>query len=98
MGYSFLDNLSTCCGRRRYLVTYSKNQPAYKKLCFSKQAGQFLMKTSNYDKQADKFLITPVKKLKKYQCIIDIAGHDVPYQLMRMNRIPFYFGSKSLTN
>ena len=33
---------------------------------FSKQAGQFLVKTPNFDKQAEKFLITPVDKLEKY--------------------------------
>ena len=42
-----------------------QQEPAYKKLTFSKQ---ILMKTPNFDKQAEKFLITPVKKLKKYQC------------------------------
>ena len=55
------------------------------------------MKTPNFDKQAEKFLITPVKKLKKYQCNY-ITGHDVPYQLLRMNHIPFYFENKSQTN
>ena len=45
-----------------------QQEPAYKKLIFSKEAGQFLMKTPNFDKQAEKFLITPVKKRKKYQC------------------------------
>ena len=38
-----------------------------KKLIFSKQADQFLIKTPNFDKQAEKFLTTPVKKPKKYQ-------------------------------
>ena len=64
------------------------------KLAFSKQAGQFLMKTPNFDNQAKKFLITPVKKLKSIN-VIEITGHDVPYQLLRMNRIPFYFENKS---
>ena len=41
---------------------------SYKKFAFPKQAGQFLTKTPNVDKQAKKFLITPVKKLKKYHC------------------------------
>ena len=36
------------------------------------------MKTSNFEKQAAKFLITPVKKLKNIS-VIDITGHDVPY-------------------
>ena len=54
------------------------------------------MKTPNFDKQAEKFLITPVKKLKQYQC--NDHGHDVPYQLLRMNHIPFYFDNKSQTN
>ena len=40
---------------------------AYKKLAFSKQADQFLIKTY-FNKQAEKFLIPPVKKPKKYQC------------------------------
>ena len=40
-------------------------EPAYKKFAFSKQACQFLIKTPNFDEQAEKFLITPVKKLKK---------------------------------
>ena len=31
-------------------------------------AGPFLMKTLNFDNQAEKFLVTPIKKLKKYQC------------------------------
>ena len=31
-------------------------QPAYKELAFPKQAGQFLMKTPNFDKQAQSFL------------------------------------------
>ena len=34
---------------------------------------------AQYDKQAEKFLITPVKKLKKNINVIDIIGHDVPY-------------------
>ena len=54
---------------------------------FSKQAGQFLMKTPNFDKQAEKFLITPVKKLKNIN-VIDIFRHDVSYQLLRMNHKP----------
>ena len=52
------------------------------------------MKTPNFDKHAEKFLITPVKKLKNIS-VIDIVGHDVPYQLLRMNHIPFYFENKS---
>ena len=62
-----------------------------------KQAGQLLMKTSNFDKQAGKFLITSAKKLKNIS-VIDITGHDVSYQLLRMNHIPFYFENKSQTN
>ena len=46
-------------------------EPAYKKLAFSKQAGQFLMKTLNFD-------ITPFKKLKNIN-VIDNTCHDVPY-------------------
>ena len=50
------------------------------------------MKTPNFDKQTEKFLITPVKKLKKYQCVIDITSHDDPYHfILRINHIPFYF-------
>ena len=44
----------------------------YETLTFSKQANQFLTKTSNFDKQADKFLITPVKKLNNTN-ILDIT-------------------------
>ena len=55
------------------------------------------MKTPNFDKQAEKFLITPVKKPKKIN-VIDITGHDVPYQSLRMTHIPFYFENKSQTN
>ena len=47
---------------------------AYKKLAFSKQTNQFLIKTSNFDKQAEKFLITPVKKPKNIN-VLDITGH-----------------------
>ena len=36
------------------------------------------MKTPNFDKQAEKLLLTQVKKLKKIN-VIDIIGHDVPY-------------------
>ena len=55
------------------------------------------MKTPNFDKQAEKFFITTVKKLKNIN-VIDITCHDVPYQLLRMNHIPFYFDNKSQTN
>ena len=55
------------------------------------------MKTLNFDKQAEKFLITPAKKLKNIS-VIDITGHDVLYQLLRMNHIPFYFENKSQNN
>ena len=55
------------------------------------------MKTPNFDKQAEKFLITPVKKLKNIN-VIDITGHDVPGQLSRMNHLPLYFENKSQTN
>ena len=55
------------------------------------------MKTPNFDKQTEKFLITPVKKLKNIN-VIDITGHDVPYQLLRMNHIPFYLENKSQTS
>ena len=44
------------------------------KLTFSKQADQFLIKTPNFDRQAEKFLITPVKKPKNINAI-DITGH-----------------------
>ena len=54
------------------------------------------MKTPNSDKQAETFLTTPVEKLKKIN-VIDITGH-VPYQLLRMNQIPFYFENKSQAN
>ena len=37
------------------------------------------MKTPNFDKQAEKFLITLVKKLKNIS-VIDIIDHDIPYQ------------------
>ena len=60
-------------------TTVRTTEPAYKKLTFSKQAGQFLMKTLNFDKQAERFLITPFKKLKNIN-VIDITGHDVPYR------------------
>ena len=33
-----------------------KQDYTYKKLALSKQAGQFLMKTPNFDKQAESFL------------------------------------------
>ena len=56
------------------------------------------MKTPNYDKQAEKFFITLVKKLKKNINVIDITSHDVPYQLLRVNHIPFYFENKSQTS
>ena len=39
-----------------------------------------------------------VKKLKKDINVIDITSHDVPYQLLRMNHIPFYFQNKSQTD
>ena len=55
------------------------------------------MKTPNFDKQAVKFLITPVKKLKNIN-VIDIIGHDVPYQLLQMNHIQLYYVNKSQTN
>ena len=55
------------------------------------------MKTPNFDKQAEKFLVTPVRKLKNIN-VIDITGHDVPHQLLRMNHMPFYFENKSQTN
>ena len=55
------------------------------------------MKTPNFDKQAEKFLIPPVKKLKNIN-VIDITGHDVPYQILRMNHILFYLDNKSQTN
>ena len=55
------------------------------------------MKTPNFDKQAKKFLITAVKKLKNIS-VIGITGHDdVLYQLLRMNHIPFYSDNKSQT-
>ena len=38
------------------------------------------MKTPNFDKQAEKVLITPVKKLKKNVTVIDMTGHvNVPH-------------------
>ena len=56
------------------------------------------MKTPNFDKHAYKCLLTPVKKLENIS-VIDITGHDdVPYQLLRMNRMPFYSDNKSQTN
>ena len=55
------------------------------------------MQTLNFDKQAEKFLTTPVKKLKNIN-VIDSTSHDVPYQLLRMNHIPFYFDNKSQPN
>ena len=55
------------------------------------------MKILDFDKQAVKFLITPVKKLKNIN-VIDITDHDAPYQLLRMNHIQLYFVNKSQTN
>ena len=54
------------------------------------------METSNFDNEAEKFFITPVKKLKNISAI-DITSHDVPYQLSRINHIPFHFENKSQT-
>ena len=48
---------------------------AYKKLAFSKQADQFLMKTPNSDKQAEKFLVTPVKKTEKHINVYVLMPH-----------------------
>ena len=49
------------------------------------------METPNFDKQAEKFLVTQVKKLKKIN-VIDITGHDVPYLtyhfILRINHKP----------
>ena len=54
------------------------------------------MKTPNFDKQVEKILITPVKKLKKkYQCQ---CCFNASYQLLRTNQVPFYFENKSQTN
>ena len=55
------------------------------------------MKTQNFDKQAQKFLITPVRKLESIS-VIDITDHEVPHQLLRMSHIPLYFENKSQTN
>ena len=44
------------------------------------------MKTPNFDKQAEKFLINPVKKLKKNINVTDVTGNDVPYQLLRIKQ------------
>ena len=51
------------------LFRFIQQEPTYKKLAFSKQAGQFLIKTPNFIKQAQKFLITPVRKLKNINAI-----------------------------
>ena len=55
------------------------------------------MKTPHFDKQAEKFLITPAKKLRNIN-VLDITGHDVSYQLLRMTHMPLYFENKSQTN
>ena len=56
------------------------------------------MKTPSFDKHVDKCLLTPVKKSEDIS-VIDINGHDdVPYQLLRMNHMPFYSDNKSQTN
>ena len=73
---------------RRCHSGYSKN-PHIRNSLFSK--------TPNFDKQVEKFLKTPVKKLKNIN-VIDITGHDVPYQLLRINHIPFYFENKLQIN
>ena len=43
------------------------------------------MKIPNFDKQAAKFLVIPVKKLKNIN-VIDITDHNVPYQLENESR------------